>query len=61
MATDPNFAVQFHASDMIIKTDNDASYLTEPQAHSYAAVYLFLVRIPSKCAREHLNDPVHKN
>ena len=42
---------------MILLTDTDMLYLTEPQARSCAAVYLFLGRSPSKYARERLNGP----
>ena len=51
MATYPNAVVQFHASDMILRAGTDGLYLTEPQAHSSAAGYLFLGSIPSKCAQ----------
>ena len=36
MATNPNAAVRFHASDMILHADTDVLYLTEPQARSRA-------------------------
>ena len=34
MATNPNALVIFHASDMILHADTDASYLTKPEACS---------------------------
>jgi hypothetical protein len=34
-ATNPDAAVRFHRSDMILYAHNDASYLTEPQARSH--------------------------
>ena len=61
MATYPNAVVRFHASDMTLRTDTKASYLTEPESHSRAAGYSFLGRIPSKCARERLYGPLHVN
>ena len=36
MATYPNAVVRFHASDMILGEDTNASYLTEPKALSGA-------------------------
>ena len=50
IATYPNSVVIFHASDMILRADTDASYLTEPEALSQSAGYFFLGRITSKCA-----------
>ena len=46
METYPNAVVQFHASDMILRADTNASYLTEPQERSLSAGYLFLGSIP---------------
>ena len=37
MATYPNAVVIFHASDMILRANTDASYLTEPEARSHTA------------------------
>ena len=39
METNPDKVVRFHASDMILRADTDASYLTEPEARSRAAGY----------------------
>ena len=61
MATYPNAVVRFHASDMILGAETNASYLTEPKALSGATWYVFLGIIPSKCARERLNGPIHIN
>ena len=61
MAKNSNAVVIFHASDMILCTDTDVSYLTEPKSHSHAVGYFFLGSIPSKCARERLNGPIHAN
>ena len=52
MANHPNSVVLFHASDMISRANNNVSYLTEPQARSRSAGYLFLVIIPSECCNE---------
>ena len=45
MASRINAVVIFHASDMILCANTDASYLTESQAHSYAEEYFFLGNI----------------
>ena len=34
MATYPNAVVRFHASDIVLSSNTDVSYLIEPQAHS---------------------------
>ena len=44
---------------MILRADTNASYLTEPQAHSHDAAYIFSGIIPSKYSLERLNGPVH--
>ena len=46
MAIYPNLVVRFHASDIILHADTNASYLTEPEARSCAA---------------DLNVPIHVN
>ena len=51
MATHPDFVVRFHAADMILRTDTDASYLTKPQSHSIDVAYFLLGSIPSKFPR----------
>ena len=61
MATYPNAVVGFHASDMILRTNTDVSYITEPQACSGAAGYFFLGNIPSKYAQGDLKGLVHVN
>ena len=42
LVTHPNAAIRYHASDMILALDTDASYLSEPNARSHAAAYYFL-------------------
>ena len=54
METHPDAVVRFHASDMILRANTYASYLTEPKARSFAAGYFLLECIPLKCAQEHL-------
>ena len=46
MAKNPNAVVIFHASHMILRADNNASYLTETEARSRAVGYFFLGRLP---------------
>ena len=59
MAIYPNAVVRFCTSDMILCADTDASYLNKPQSRSHSAGYFYLGNLPSKCAWEHLNGPVH--
>ena len=42
MATHPAAKIRFHASDMILNTHSDASYLSETRAISRLAGYFFL-------------------
>ena len=44
LATHPNAAIRYHASNMILALDTDASYLSDPNARSRAAAYYFLTR-----------------
>jgi hypothetical protein len=37
-ATHPDSEVQFHSSDMVLQVSSDASYLSEPEAHSRTAL-----------------------
>jgi len=46
-ATHPEATVRFHASDMILHIDSDASYLSEPKARSSAAGYHYLSSHPN--------------
>jgi hypothetical protein len=41
-ATHPNASILYRASDMILHTHSDASYLTEPEAHSQAGRHHYL-------------------
>jgi hypothetical protein len=45
-ATHPDATVRFHASDMVLWTHSDASYLTAPKGRSRAAGYHFLSSLP---------------
>jgi len=46
-ATHPDATIRFHASDMVLWTHSDASYLTAPKGCSRAAGYSFLSSQPS--------------
>jgi hypothetical protein len=46
-ATHPDAVVRFHASDMILHVESDASYLSEPKARSRAAGYYYLSDLPT--------------
>ena len=46
-ATHPDAAVRFHASDMILHIESDASYLTAPKARSRVGGYHYLSTHPS--------------
>ena len=61
MATYPNAVVIFHASDTILRANNDASYLTKTESRSCTSVYFFLGSVPSKCAWGRLNVPIYVN
>ena len=61
MATYPNAVVRFHASDMILRADTDASYMNELEARSYTEGHFFLGSIRSKCERDRPNGPIHVN
>jgi hypothetical protein len=45
-ATHPDAIVRYHASDMILHVESDASYLTAPKARSRAAGYQYLSSRP---------------
>jgi len=45
-ATHPDAVVRFHASDMILHVDSDASYLSAPKARSRAGGYHYLSSKP---------------
>jgi len=63
-ATHPDATIRFHASDMVLWTHSDASYLSAPQSRSRAAGYSFLSSRPTSPptatdpAPPH-NGPVH--
>ena len=44
LATYPNADICYHARDMILALDTDASYLSEPNARSRAAAYYLLTQ-----------------
>jgi hypothetical protein len=57
-ATHPEAVIRFHASDMILHVKSDASYLSEPRAHSRVAGYHYLSDHPNKKAELTLNGPI---
>ena len=42
VATNPSAIIQYKASDMILHIDSDASYLSEPMAHSRTGGHYYL-------------------
>ena len=44
LATHPNAAIRYHASDMVLAFDTDASYLSEMDGKSRAAAYYYLTK-----------------
>ena len=57
-ATHPDAVVQFHASDMILTFDTDASYMSEPKARSCVGGYHYLSDHPDKTPEPPINGPV---
>ena len=41
-ATNPNAAIQYKSSDMILRVHSDTSYLTEPKARSRAGGFFYM-------------------
>ena len=63
-ATHPDATIRFHASDMVLWTHSDASYLTAPKGRSRAAGYSFLSARPitaptNTTAPPPDNGPIH--
>eukprot|EP00957_Ditylum_brightwellii_P015828 1192103-Ditylum_brightwellii.AAC.1 len=48
MATYPNAAVRFHASNMILHIHSDAAYMVLPKAQYHAGGYFYLSSKPNK-------------
>ena len=46
LVTHPGATVKFRASDMVMNIHSDASYLTEPKAHSRACGHFFMGWMP---------------
>jgi hypothetical protein len=46
-ATHPNAVVRFHASDMVLWVESDASYLSEPKGRSRAGGFHYLSDYPA--------------
>jgi len=57
LATHPDASVRFVASDMVLWTDSDASYLTAPKARSRAGGYHFLSSKPPNGRAPTNDDP----
>jgi hypothetical protein len=55
-ATYPDAVLRYRASDMILHVYSDASYLTEPEAHSCAGGHHYLGNLPGKPSL--LNGPI---
>ena len=55
VATYPNAVIRYNASDMILHTHSDASYLSEPKARSRAAGHFYL----SSHSTHANNGPIH--
>ena len=62
-ATYPDTTVRYHASDMCLHVDSDASYLSVPKARSRAGGYFFLSDRPSNASTSPVNPtpngPLH--
>ena len=56
-ATHPNATIRYHASDMILHVESDASYLSEPKARSRAAGYHYLSNKPPANPTKDYNPP----
>ena len=54
--TNTEATVRFTASDMILKLCSDASYLSEPEAHSREGGYFYLGNTNNKITN---NEPIH--
>jgi hypothetical protein len=59
LATHPNAVVQFCASDMVMNIHSDASYLSEPNAHSRACGHFFMGSVPRNGDSIKLNGAFH--
>ena len=58
VATHPDAVLRYHASDMILTVDSDASYLSETNARSTVGGYHFLSDHPDKKTEPRLNGAV---
>ena len=59
MATHPNAKLRYYASDMVLNIHSDASYLSSPNARSWAAGYYFLGSVPKNRQPIKLNGAIH--
>ena len=46
-ATNPSAIIQYKSGDMILHTDSDASYLSEPRARSCTGGHYYLISLPT--------------
>ena len=63
-ATNPSAVIQYKASDVILLIDSDASYLSEPRAHSRTGGHYYLSSLPTDPKRSPKlpppeNGPIH--
>jgi len=56
-ATHPDATIQYHASDMVLWTHSDASYLTAPQGRSHTTGYCCLSSNPAMPPTNNNNAP----
>ncbi len=59
LASHPDAVVRFRASDMVLNIHSDASYLSEPNAHSRACGHVFMGAIPIDGKPIKLNGAFH--
>ena len=58
-ATNPNAAIRYHRSDMILYAHSDASYLSEPQARSCVGGFFYLGNTNEPADNPTPNGPIH--
>jgi Reverse transcriptase (RNA-dependent DNA polymerase) len=58
-ASNPNAAIRFHSSDMVLYAHSDASYLSEPHARSRVGGYFYLGNNNEPADNPTPNGPIH--
>ena len=58
-ATNPDAAIRFHRSDMVLYAHSDASYLSKPQARSRVGGFFYLGNVNETLANPHPNGAIH--